>query len=309
MHRAKHLPIPLSLTISPLVNGRYFINSGAVEVFAKDGFTKTLQKPGDYFGEGALINPTRIRSMGVRCKTPVHAIEVSRECLDKYMAADYDLKLNLEEMNNSRKRQRTEAMLALKQSLEEMNVANGDYIFAENDVSDEIYILAEGQVDTSLHGKKVFSLRRHGDIFGERPLIFGRPRNAAAQCKSETCKLHVLHSRDLQAILAANPSMKTSIRNMAFRREFQKAVCLLTQKPFPENERDLRRAFDIVDKNKSGQLELANIRSAIQRLDPAFSEQDIQDILNSLDLDKSGVVCWAEFKRIFGMDNGNGHTP
>jgi len=54
--------------------------------------------------------------------------------------------------------------------------------------------------------------------------------------------------------------------------------------------------------DKSGAIELREIRNMLKHFDPAYTEQCIRDILQSLDLDDSGKVSWAEFKRIFGMD-------
>lgn len=65
----------------------YFINSGTVEVYSKDG-VKSVRKTGDSFGEGALLHPKQIRSASIRCLTPVHAIEISREYFEKYVATD-----------------------------------------------------------------------------------------------------------------------------------------------------------------------------------------------------------------------------
>ena len=70
-----------------LGNSMFFINSGSVEVYTKDG-TKSIRHSGDCFGEGALLNPKKIRSASVRCVTPVHAIQISREYFEKYMATE-----------------------------------------------------------------------------------------------------------------------------------------------------------------------------------------------------------------------------
>jgi serine/threonine protein kinase len=66
----------------------YFINSGTVEVYTRDGLTKTLRKAGESFGEGALLHPKKIRSASIRTVTPVHAIEISREYFEKYLATE-----------------------------------------------------------------------------------------------------------------------------------------------------------------------------------------------------------------------------
>jgi CRP/FNR family transcriptional regulator, cyclic AMP receptor protein len=255
-------------------------------------------------GEGALVDPSKIRSAGIRCVTPVHVIEVSREYFEKYMNEDCDLKVNLREVHNSRKRQRANAFLQLQQSLEEKVFARGEFLYKEGEPGNELYILEEGQVDTTVNGHKVFSVNQRGDIVGESAIIFHRPRNVSAQCRSPQCKLHVLRADDFHKIAETHPALKESVRHVALRREFQKGVCVKSQKPFPETENELRLAFDAVDIDKSGKLELRNVRNLIKRLDSRITDQEIHEILKSLDLDESGEVSWDEFKVIFGMGSG-----
>jgi Ca2+-binding EF-hand superfamily protein len=105
-------------------------------------------------------------------------------------------------------------------------------------------------------------------------------------------------------LLDSHPKMKAAIRDTCLRREFQKALCVKTKKAFPRTESELRAAFKAVDRDKDGVIELPEIRSMILNLDPTYSEEDIKDILVSLDLNDSGTVTWEEFKRIFGMNGG-----
>jgi signal-transduction protein with cAMP-binding, CBS, and nucleotidyltransferase domain len=230
---------------------------------------------------------------------------VNREYFEKFLDADYDLKLYLREMSNTRQCERTNAILEMQNCLVGKTVYRNDFIFNENDPGGDLYLLDEGYVDVTMNGQKVFSVRKHGDIFGEHSLIGGQSRGVSAQCKSERCKLHVLTARDFESIVDSHPSMKKSLRNLFSRREFQKAVCLETGNSFPEDVRALREAFDSVDKNHSGKLELENIRSAIKKLDPSYTEDDVIAILKSLDLDESGEVSWAEFKRLFDMEGAS----
>ena len=65
----------------------FFINSGSVEAYTKDG-ARTIRKAGDFFGEGALLHPKQIRSATIRCITPVHAIQINREYFEKYLATE-----------------------------------------------------------------------------------------------------------------------------------------------------------------------------------------------------------------------------
>ena len=284
----------------------YFLDSGTVEVYSKN-FRETIDS-GDFFGEGALLHPRNLRSASVRCLTPIHAIEVSREYFEKYMAQENDAVLNLREKDKSRKRQRAKTILRLQQQMDRLDVAQGEYVFQEGADGKQLYILEEGKVDISVMNNSVYQIVP-GEMFGERGVILGQKQNTAAKCVSPGgCTMHILRDYDFYKLIdTQHPTLKESIRDTCYRREFQKAICMLTKRPFPTNEKDLKKAFDAVDINNSGVLELRNIRNAIMRLDKSFRESDVRDILNSLDLDYSGEVSWSEFKRIFGYGNGNGN--
>ena len=282
-------------------NVMYFLNSGSVEVYTKDGFSADIRKSGDFFGEGALLHPKKIRSATVRCTTPVHAIEVSREYFEKYIASEEGAKLNLREKDKSRKRQRAKTILRLQQNMKEKVVYKGEYLFQTGQEGKEMYILEDGKVDILVKHHRVLSLKL-GEMCGEHSVIFDRPRNTTAQCVSDQCTVHVLRARDFYTLLDLHPSLRDSVRDICFRRDFQKALCSAIGRSFPRTEAELRMAFDEVDTNRSGFLELANVRAMIKQFDSLYTEEDICEILKSLDLDESGKISWSEFMRIFGMD-------
>jgi len=216
------------------------------------------------------------------------------------MAQENDAVLNLREKDKVRKKERAKMILQVQQKMEDKYAKQGDLIFEQGDDGKQCYILEEGTVNILVNDHRVFRVNP-GEMFGERGPILGQCQNTAAKCISPGgCKFHVLNGTDLQKMLDIHPTLKESVRDTCYRREFQKGVCLLTKKPFPKNEADLKKAFDAVDINHSGKLELRNIRNAIMRMDSSFKESDVRDILKSLDLDDSGVVSWNEFKRIFG---------
>ena len=72
----------------------FFLNSGTIEIFTKDGY-RAQRQSGEFFGEGALLNPNQIRSASIKCVTPIHAIEISREYFEKYIATDHGTKESL----------------------------------------------------------------------------------------------------------------------------------------------------------------------------------------------------------------------
>jgi Ca2+-binding EF-hand superfamily protein len=76
--------------------------------------------------------------------------------------------------------------------------------------------------------------------------------------------------------------------------------CFTTKKGFPTRERELRTTFNFLA-NQEGVISHEDIRSLVLKWDPEYAESDIAYMFNRLDLDESGAVSWAEFKRIFGM--------
>lgn len=277
----------------------YFLNSGKIEVFTD--FTKQVRHPGDFFGEGALLHPRQVRSASIRCLTPVHAVEVSREYFEKYLASEEGAKFNLREKDKARKRQRAKTILQLQQNMKQVHIPHGDFVFKTGDKGNEMYILEDGNIDVSVRGHTVLSLTQPGEMCGEHSVIFGRPRNVTAQCKSpDGCRLHVLRARHFYNILDLHPSIKESVRDICFRRDFQKALCYRIKKAFPRDDKELKAAFDKIDRNGSGVIELQEIRTMIQQFDPTYTEDDIREILRSLDLSDSGNLTWPEFLRVFG---------
>jgi serine/threonine protein kinase len=282
-------------------NVMYFINSGSIEVYTSDGFNKTVRKAGDFFGEGALMHPKKIRSASIRCVTPVHAIEISREYFEKYLATEEGAMVNLREKDRTRKRQRAKTILGLQSNMQQRTYTKGDLLFKKGDKGSEMFIIESGKVDLLVDDHTVLTLEP-GELCGEHSLVSGFPRNVSAKCVSDGCKAQVLRARDFYTLLDLHPSMKATIRDICLRREFQKAMCFKTKKAFPKKEEELRAAFEAVDAGKNGVIELNEIRSMIKNFDPTYTEKDIKDIVRTLDLTDTGVVRWEDFKRIFEMN-------
>jgi CRP-like cAMP-binding protein len=283
---------------SEVGNHMYFINSGSVEVYTNDG-SKQVRHTGDCFGEGALLHPKKIRSASVRTLTPVHAIEISREYFEKYLASDENIKLNLREKDKGRKRQRAKTILQLQQNMKVKTLSRGQTLFSKGEEGNEMYVLEEGQINLQLEGHKVSSVNP-GEMTGEHSLIFGKPRNIDALCVSENCKLQTLRAKDFYRLLDSHPSLKEGIRDICYRREFMKSLCFKLNRSFPRTKKDLRDAFNAVDLSGSGVIELKDVHEMIKRFDGTYTATEIKDILNSLALHEPGKVTWAEFEHIFG---------
>jgi CRP-like cAMP-binding protein len=277
----------------------YFINSGRVEVSTRDGF-KTITEQGDFFGEGALLNKGSRRNATIRCLTPVHAIEISKEYFEKYLKDGYDIALSLKEKNRMRQRSRAQSILTLQKSLTEHTMKKGDYLYKQGEDGNNLFLVQEGAVDVMVENHTVFT-SGPGGLCGEYALIFGRPRNTSAVCVSDQCIVQSMEAKDFDKLARSNPYVRESLREMALRRQFQKALVYATNKSFPTKVEELRRAFQAADYNHSGRIDLSDVAVMLRKMDPSFTDKDIAEILNSLDLDDDGAVEWEEFKRVFGM--------
>lgn len=279
-------------------NHMYFINSGIIEVTTKDG-SRVRRRQGDFFGEGALLHPKKIRSATIHCITPVHAIEINREYFEKYLASS-GLTLDLREKDRTRKRNRAKTILRLQKNLKPLKLKKGDYIFKEGDEAEGLFIIEQGEIDVTVDSKRVFSAKA-GDIVGLRSLVMVRPRNTTTMCASDECVIHEMKARDFYELYNSSSRIKAAMTEVCYRREFQKALVTKTQKEFPDMK-DLREVFDAADLDKSGVLKIDEVTVLLKSFDPSMTEEEIKEVVTSLDLDESGHISFNEFKIIFGMD-------
>lgn len=93
------------------------------------------------------------------------------------------------------------------------------------------------------------------------------------------------------------------LHEVSFRRELQKAVVFHTKLPFPTTVEALREVFDIIDTDKSGLISIDEIRAMLLKLNRLVSEEEIQGVMKSLDIDASSAVDFEEFKHIFELSD------
>ena len=290
----------LVYTEDEIGNHMYFIHSGTVEVTTKDG-SKAQRKQGDFFGEGALLHPKMMRSATVTCKTPVHAMEISREYFEKYISSsDTTLLLTLREKDKIRKRNRAKTILKLQRNLVRREIAAGEHFFENGDDGDSMFILEEGNVRIVVKEKEVLTVMA-GNVFGEHSVMTGRQRNCAAVCHSETgCIADVLMGSDFRKLMDSSPNIQTSLRDLLLRREFKKAVVLRLEKEFPYTQPE--EAFAAADASKIGVLDFESIANLMRDMDPDYTDDEVREIIQVLDLTNSGVVGFDEFKKVFVGD-------
>lgn len=199
-----------------------------------------------------------------------------------------------------RRQNRAKAILSLQDRLEEEVISKGDLIYGQREKGDDIFLLEDGVVDACIDGLPVYSVQP-GEMFGEYATIFGRPRNSSAVCTTNECKIQIMEPKDFDGIMESNPTVRDGLREVVLRREFRKALVFETKKHFPTNKDELKEAFKVIDNDGSGEIDLSEMNALLKNMDKTFTDNDVEQILNSLDLDGQGKIGWEEFKRIFGM--------
>mmetsp|Transcript_44484 Transcript_44484/g.107160 ORF Transcript_44484/g.107160 Transcript_44484/m.107160 type:complete len:815 (+) Transcript_44484:164-2608(+) len=285
----------------------YFLNSGKIEVSTKDGFKAVLQH-GDTCGEGGLLNEDRKRSATLRTMTPVHVIQIDREHFLKYLiGSDSELGIKLREKINARKFGRAEYILAnhaKSNILEETKVPKNHLIFSDGDEVNGFHLLSEGMIDVGTkRGKRVYDVKP-GEVFGIQSFLMEKQhRRDVAKCISnEGCTIKTMHRDTADDLFQKNPGIKESLMELALRREFRRAIVLKFNKSFPRDQKGLRKVFDAIDLDQTGLLRKEELKDLLMTHldDLALSEDDVEALLSTLDLQRNGVVDFHEFCSIFG---------
>jgi serine/threonine protein kinase len=274
-------------------NAMYFLESGTIEV-AADG-TRALRSGGDFFGEGALLHSDKKRSATVKCLTPVHAYEISREYFEKYISHSSGLYLTLKEKDKIRKRNRAKTILRMQKGLKTTAKPRKAKFFSKDEEGDSLFILESGKVDIEVNGKMVLSVFP-GNMFGEHSVMTGWKRNCDARCVAkEGCVAQELQGETFRDLVHSSPSMQQALKELQLRREFKKAIVLRTRKEFPYLNPEA--AFEAADDRHLGRLDLDTVAKLMRELNPDYTDDDIRDVLATFDFTQSGNVTFDEMKK------------
>lgn len=78
--------------------------------------------------------------------------------------------------------------------------ASGTIIFKEGTTGDKMYVVKDGEVELSAHGKVIASIGK-GGIFGEMALIDKKPRSATAHAQTDCILAPIDEERFLELVL------------------------------------------------------------------------------------------------------------
>lgn len=245
------------------------------------------------------MDPKKLRSATIKCDTPVHAMEISREYFEKYLAkSDSGLLLTLREKDKIRKRNRTKMILRMQDNLKKRDFAAGDVVFEKGDRGDSLFLVESGRVYIMENGKHVFTATP-SNVFGEFAVLTGRPRNCSAYC-ADGCVLQEMFGNDFRKLVETYPDIKAVLCDLSNRRDFKKAVVLRLKKEFPYD--NPREAFDAVKIETCRDLNFEAVSSLMRELNPEYTEEEIMEIIRTVDIMNSGAVTFDEFEKVFVAD-------
>ena len=122
-------------------------------------------------------------------------------------------------------------------------VSQAGQFFTENQNSDKMYLLVEGEVGL-IRGKKVLDVVKAGEIFGEMAAISRMPRSATAAAKT-ACRALSLDTRQFQDAIQKTPEFVLMLMNILINRV--RLTAALVSKNLPATAQlQERRVFDPV---------------------------------------------------------------
>jgi CRP/FNR family transcriptional regulator, cyclic AMP receptor protein len=123
------------------------------------------------------------------------------------------------------------------------SVAAGQTFFVENQASDRMYLLIEGDVSL-LRGKKPLDVIRPGEIFGEMAVISRLPRSATATART-ACRALSLDARQFEKAIQRTPEFALMLMSILINRLRLTVTMLSVTKSLPHwREAGGSRIFD-----------------------------------------------------------------
>ena len=280
----------------------YFLSSGKVEIQTRKGQLVAILRGGDFFGEGSLLDKDRLRFTTAKCATPVDVIEIKREEFDRYTKSSIDTKNELKRKWRARSLMYAKNLLRLEQKLKKRTLKKGEIVYKEGDTGTSMFRVddaAGGKLEV-LHGDVPVHQYYAGDSFGESSILFDKPRSSTVRCITDTCRIHEMRKEDFMAVVESSPDLAASLQNMCRKRLFKRAVKQFSlDKKRGLSDDDIVAAFHDADLDKSGTLNIDEVRALMHRMDPKFPMSEIEKLMKFVDVDEDGFVSLDEFKRLF----------
>lgn len=183
----------------------YILKKGKIETFSSNDRASRIINVGESFGEIALLHGAP-RLTNARCLTDCYLWVLERKNFKKIV--DHITKMNFEESKNFVESIPILANIdhaqkaVLCSSLYKESFDEGNYIVKKGEEAHCLYIVKEGEVNCSLNGKIVRTLKK-GDNFGERSILVDSTRSLDVIAKTN-CVCYSISTNTLKTMLGDN---------------------------------------------------------------------------------------------------------
>lgn len=193
-------------------------------------------------------------------------------------------------------------MIRLQTNVKTRVFKKGEVVYKEGDDGQSMYRVYDengGILSVTHNGVKVHEYME-GESFGESSLLFGRKRSSTVTCVSDTCRLHEMQAKDFLQLVESSPEMAKALRDMCRKRLFKKAVKAFSlERKRGLSDEDIVATFHEADLDRTGLINIDELRELMHRMDPTLPLEEIQAILKFIDVDEDGKISLEEFKRLF----------
>ncbi len=164
----------------------YLVRQGELEVLSPEGTVIGTLKPGDGFGELALLD-SRPRSATVRATTAVELWSLDRAHFNRWVRDRFEVAARIRASAQERNTLRSlpffrglgpAELPRIAARLRTMRFAAGQPVFNAGDPGDRYYVIREGTAEVRLANGTPLRRIGPGDGFGELALLLGKPRTA-----------------------------------------------------------------------------------------------------------------------------------
>lgn len=121
-------------------------------------------------------------------------------------------------------------------------ISQGGQFFTENQTSDKMYLLVEGEVSL-VRGTKTLDVVKAGEIFGEMAAISRQPRSASAAARTP-CRALSLDSKQFLTAIQKTPEFALMLMNIIMNRLRMTIAMLAVSKALDRAQARERRVFD-----------------------------------------------------------------
>lgn len=209
---------------------------------------------------------------------------------------------------------REDAVIEIVTRFKSFSVLPADYLFHIGDPYTELVVLTKGRmamVSEKNGTEKMEAEYFPGAFFGENEFLgFGRERTATVRARTfaevstihpddmePVLRIHVKLRRRLEKYAAMKKQMEEGLKDLGSAADVESMLSLKEgiEETWEEEGKELKEAWEKMEKNKNGMIARENIGSLADLLGRPLKEWELDNAMHVMDVDGSGYIDFDEF--------------